>query len=260
MAPSGQINLPKGQRFLFILGAMKSGTSSLAGVLNQHPDIMLGTQKEPAFFTEGGSEISDVAAYLRLWKQPFLKRLIGPRPKYLLDASTAYSKYPFRGDCAGMIRGCTTGARFIYLMRDPVDRIESQVAHIVAASEAAAEKYQRRGDALRYYRRALQISSYAGQLQQYEAEWQAGRVLLLRLDDLKANPQETLAKVWDFLEIAPPKEPIALERKNARKTHLDHVRKVRLLSEIRATLHEALADDMATLSETYGVNVSDWGF
>ena len=35
---------------LFIIGAMKSGTTSLHEYLNEHPDIIMSEVKEPGFF------------------------------------------------------------------------------------------------------------------------------------------------------------------------------------------------------------------
>lgn len=237
--------------FLFIIGAMKCGTSSLAGALNDHPDIALGAYKEPNFFAERGRKITDLEEFLKGWKR-------GAR--YRLDASTCYSKFPTFGDCARTIRQQVPGAKYIYLMRDPIDRIESQVAHQIAKDPARYEDFVRRGEDIRFYRHALIVSSYASQLDLYQPEITDGRMFLQKFEDMLADEKAFLSALWAFLDIEAPKKPLGILHRNKRVTDAPHVDKVKLSKTARAMLRSALADDMAQLHEKYGIDVSSWGF
>lgn len=237
--------------FLFVIGAMKCGTSSLAGALNSHPDIALGAYKEPNFFAEKGRKITDPEEFLKGWKRGI---------RYRLDASTCYSKFPTFGDCARTIRQQAPGAKYIYLMRDPIARIESQVAHQIAKNPTRYDDFVRRGEDIGFYRHALIVSSYASQLDLYRPEVTEGRMFLQKFEDMLVDEQAFLTALWAFLDIEAPKKPFAIRHRNKRETDAPHVNKVKLSETARAMLRAALADDMARLQSRYGIDVSSWGF
>ena len=76
-------------RFLIIIGAMKSGTTTLFRLLAQHPQIARPSEKEPHFFSRAERFENGLSHYQNLWKW---------RPgfhKVALEASTGYTKFPF---------------------------------------------------------------------------------------------------------------------------------------------------------------------
>ncbi|MDP6909848.1 MAG: hypothetical protein QF371_10095, partial [Flavobacteriales bacterium] len=68
---------------VIIIGAMKCGTSSLYAYLVKHPAICGCKVKEPDYFSSDTE-----AAYLDLFPE------LNEGHKYVLDASTSYTKYP----------------------------------------------------------------------------------------------------------------------------------------------------------------------
>ena len=241
--------------FLFLIGAMKSGTTSLSKMLARHPHILRGDHKEPSFFASRGQKHESFAAYRAQWRP----RLFA-RPRYLLDASTSYSKFPAFGDAAAQIAGAVENAKYIYLMRDPVARIESQIAHAVSADADAFARFEAEGETMVYYKHALDVSSYAAQLERYAAAFDAGDMMLIRFEDMLARPDDTLARLWSFLDLKPIRSPNRLPRQNPRRDDLEKVADVRLPGPARAMLHKALADDMTRLRDRFGVDTTDWGF
>jgi hypothetical protein len=241
--------------FLFLIGAMKCGTTSLAGVLAKHPKVFGGSFKEPNFFAEKGSKLASERDYLESFP---LRKAIGVRGKWFLDASTSYTKYPTFGDAAGAIEKFTSRAKFIYLVRDPIARIESQLAHAYNRDPSFVKRYESRRLKEGFYQNYLRVSSYASQLDRYAGKFGEDKILVLDFDELIQAPEETVGKVWSFLNLE-PMQNVSLGHRNARKDK--KVPQSRLLPmEMEPYLREQLVDDMAALQATWGIDPAKWGF
>jgi hypothetical protein len=106
------------------------------------------------------------------------------------EASPSYSAYPRRTGVPGRIKEAVPDARFVYLIRDPVDRTVSHYRHRVAVEgespsfpEAVADL-----DRCNVY---LCASCYATQLEQYLSQFDAGRILISskRICEETASPR-----------------------------------------------------------------------
>jgi len=102
-----------------IIGAMKSGTSSLYEYLVQHPQICACSVKEPEFFSDHQDHAVGAASYESLWD-------IAPnRHMWCLEGSTGYTKYPEEPSVPQNMHSYGLDPTFIYILRHPIDRIES---------------------------------------------------------------------------------------------------------------------------------------
>ena len=72
---------------LFVIGAMKSGTTSLHAYLGSHPQIFMCPEKEPSFFAKETISSRGEDWYLKLFAAAGSKPVIG-------ESSTAYSRIP----------------------------------------------------------------------------------------------------------------------------------------------------------------------
>lgn len=168
---------------LVIIGAMKSGTTSLFNLLAQHPEICPSHEKEPNYFATENSP--NTADYLKLWPQQ-----VGPK-KVLMEASTGYTKIPqYQGVADRMCKMDGLDFRLIYIMRHPLERIESQVRHgLYAGWNPSLDEGMRPRDNI------INISRYAMQLEPYILNFDRDSILLLSLEELKANPRLLLKRV-----------------------------------------------------------------
>lgn len=244
----------KQARFIFLVGAMKSGTSSLAAAMGEHAGIVLGTLKEPAYFASKRQHIIGAASYLKNWKMPMFQA------PYRLDASTNYTKFPGFGDAAAGIASATTGAKIIYIMRDPIERIESQIAHNISGSADKAERYRNSCDEIGFYHHDLVVSSYATQLEKYRAQFPRSDILPLVFEEMLAAPEETLERIWSFLGLAAPAVPITLGRKNIRRAAPKDLGGSIFPPHIPAQLREILAPEMEKLKTEWGIAPNAWSF
>ncbi len=109
---------------LFIIGAQKCGTTSLHHYLAAHPEIFLSEPKEPGYFVP---EI-DYYPRDREWYLGLFEGASGHR--YVGESSTHYTKLPVYPGVVERIADFVDEApRFIYLMRDPIDRAVSHYWH-----------------------------------------------------------------------------------------------------------------------------------
>ncbi len=170
-----------------IIGAMKAGTTSLFHYLADHPHICPAVTKEPEFFSENQGHARKFDKYEDCFRPNYKMH------SYCLDASTGYTKYPSERNVPKSIFEYGIKPKFIYVLRNPIKRIESQYNFM--------QKYDKPwsyNDNLSYL---LDLSKYAMQLDQYMHFFKREDVLLLDFEELKIAPQSVLKKVYTFLEL-----------------------------------------------------------
>jgi predicted DCC family thiol-disulfide oxidoreductase YuxK len=178
------------ETFAIIIGGMKCGTTSLFDLLAQHPEIAASRVKEPHFFSETADPVAEWDRYVALWDWDAGRHTVA------LEASTSYAKFPWVPDVPErMAASPATSLRFIYMLRDPVARITSQVRHGLYDGWGTSLDEGMTDD-------LIDFSRYAMQLDRYMAHFERDRILILTLEELKAAPEPVLAKVCRFLGVA----------------------------------------------------------
>jgi hypothetical protein len=227
-------------RYALIIGAMKSGTTTLFNYLDQHPAIAGAKPKEPGFFA-----FDDVFARGRGWYDG-LFGFDPARHQWALDGSTDYTKAPFCGDVrARMARFADAEFRCIYLMRHPLRRIESHARHTQWRRRELGRIDSDRPDHSLDAGVSpvnLACSRYAEQLDAYRDWFDAGRVKLMTLEAFSADPEGQTAEACAFLGLAPPPRLVRPEDENRAGTKLrrskwwDRLRAVPGLAPLVTTL------------------------
>lgn len=178
------------QRFALVVGAMKSGTSSLFALLSQHPQIAASRVKETDFFARDADPTDGWSGYLSQWDWDPSEHEIA------LEASPSYAKSPWVSGVAERIAS-VEGAefRFIYVMRDPLRRIESQVRHGL---------FEEWGDSLDagVPPDAVDFSNYARQLDEYAKHFPRSAILAFTLEEFVADPVRGLQRCCQFLGVS----------------------------------------------------------
>ena len=274
--------------FALIIGAMKCGTTSLFSYLAQHPMISAYSKKEAFFFSGNRRWSRGFGWYQNLWDWDSRVH------KVALEASVDYTRIPTFPNAAERISTLKGQAnfKFIYLMRNPLDRIESHYTHGRAAGWAATDKpLSEKIDS-----ELIAPSQYARQIEEYYQRFPSESILLLNFKDLKADPLNLVKKVCRFLEIDPDFEFQGLEQvHNANQQRIADERlwrslrrikplrsaarrlskqqkqriyrlfgrkledNIKLSPEQRNFVLQELREDLRKLSLEYGVDVHRWG-
>ncbi len=186
------------KNFVLIIGAMKCGTTSLFNYLAEHPQIAPCKEKEPSFFSAERNYRKGFEYYQNLWDwQPEIHQIA-------LEGSTSYtrvtnSNYVNAAENIAKLQekeGCKF--KFIYVMRNPLDRIESQYTHgaVWRSKELKDSIINKTIDP-----EAVDVSKYSMQIEEYYSRFDAKDILLINFNDLKNKPIELLNNICHFLQI-----------------------------------------------------------
>jgi hypothetical protein len=183
----------------FIIGAAKSGTTSLHYYLDQHAEIQMSANKEPNFFS--GPENGIPYPAKRVSRLDEYERLFDPTVGVRGEASPGYTNYPRRRGVPERIRDLVPQAKFIYLVRDPIARTVSHYQHLVSIGEEQRSLQNALSDLADPYLPLICHSRYASQLELYLSHFPQERMLVIDQADLLADRRSTLRKIFAFLSV-----------------------------------------------------------
>lgn len=272
--------------FALIVGAAKSGTTSLFHYLAEHPEIASCSVKEPNFFTDEGKLSKGWDWYQDLWSWD------SKTHKIAVEASTSYTKFPYFPNAAERISTMPARFRFIYVMRNPLERIESHYGH-GQITEWETTKFEWNKEDIS--EEMINTSRYAQQISEYYKRFSSDCIKLVIFEDLVDRKAETLRDICQFLDVDPTFEfrktdrsynrshdritdpslrrmtrsPMALRLKAVLPYSLKKVvmsvvggkgrDDYRLSPESRERTLERLAPDLEALRNEYGIDIKRWG-
>lgn len=173
-----------------ILGAQKCATTSLFATLAREPGLVGAKNKEPHFF----STTEDWRRHLDDYHLLFERR---PDAQYF-EGSTSYTFYPHRNlEIWQDLYEYNPALQFIYVVRDPIDRLVSAYMHNVARGYTTEplNRFLFTNPLL------LNVTRYAMQIKPFIDRFGNGQVLLLEFSDLVGKRESTLHTVAEFLGV-----------------------------------------------------------
>lgn len=205
---------------LFIIGAPKSGTTSLYEYLKGHPQVFMSVVKEPCYFSadlafdHSGNFLvyeRDAKLYEDLFADAGDAKLLG-------EGST---RYLYSHDAARLIHAASPDARIVAMLRNPVDMIHSLHAHKLAAGTEDITSFEEALDAEadREEGRRLpahsnpKLSTYRDrakfgeQLPRWFDEFGRDRVRVIIFEDMVRDPEGEFRALLEFLGIDPDYVP-----------------------------------------------------
>lgn len=246
----GEYAGPQGVRRpnLFIVGAPRCGTTSLHYTLDDHPAIFMTDLKEPGYFVpEVDAYPKDPQWYLGLFESAGDAEVVG-------ESSTHYAKLPTYDGVPERIAQFCHAPRFIYLMRDPIDRIVSQ--YWKAVRQNAEHRPMRL--AIRRDVEYVAFSDYRMQLEPYFETFGRDRVLTVTFEELVGEPAEVLRRIFGWLGVDPDEGPDTLAKRNATGAEVTVVRGLGLLRRFRhSELWASLAPYVPSALKTVGKRLSE---
>jgi hypothetical protein len=172
-----------------VIGSMKSGTTTLCYLLGQHPDVFMAHPKEPEFFCK--KEI-----YARGWDWYQLLFANVKKESAIGEGSTSYTKAPLFSNVPERIVRHLPHARLIYIVRHPLERIESHWMHRIKHGDTRSFNKM-----LQQYPNLIDTSRYWHQIQQYRTYFGDDQILVTFFDELKTKPEKVLEQCFSFLGV-----------------------------------------------------------
>jgi len=257
---------------VFVIGAGKSGTTSLHHYLGQHPDLCMSRPKEPFFFDVHYDE--GPSYYERFFEHWMGEPLIGEStPSYL------HNRYVIP-----RLADTVEDPRFVVVLRNPIDRayshwwmmrmhsgrkeeprpfrqaVEENIEAIEDEPEPDAERRQRiaerRGEA-DIERDYVEIGLYAKHLSRWFDAFDPEVFRIVLSSDLHDRPPETVESVWSFLGLDDEIDELSTLEMNTRKTRemktvrngLQALGVYRLWSRLPQRVRDAGKDLLSKVSE-----------
>lgn len=214
---------------VFIVGAAKTGTSSLYQYLIQHPDVARSIVKEPHFFSTDINpedfsaefyyqKIPDIDAAIRRGhmihssfirnEADYLKLYAGAQGKLKIDSSVSNL---FSHTAAGAIHSKNPDARIIIIIRQPVERAFSHYVMdrrsgyklSLSFTEAVLSDYQQPKKGWGISHLYAELSVYADAIKRYQDTFPANQIHLIVYDDYRNDVHAVLSSVCHFAGLKP---------------------------------------------------------
>jgi hypothetical protein len=201
-----------------IIGAGRSGTTSLYEYLRQHPQVYMSRMKEPSYFAFAGDHIPDSpgAAWLRA-------NSVTTREAYdalFADAGNARAigeaspQYLIREHAAERIHAALPGVRLAAILRHPVERaFSSYLAHVrdgwepELTFEGAIADQNRRAREGWVLGRFIDYGLVMSKLAPYRRLFPAERLRIYLYDDLVTDPIGLIRDLLTYLDVDPAELP-----------------------------------------------------
>jgi hypothetical protein len=257
LATAGRRRLPD----FLILGAAKSGTTSLYNYLIQHPCVEPCFRKEVHYFDRNFNK------GVRWYRSFFPRKDLHKAGCSRVVSGESSPYYLFHPLAAERIARVAPEARFFVLLRDPADRAVSHYNHRVRAGQEklpieeafAAEEERLRGEAEKlgdgvtrfsfnhYYYSYLSRGRYARQLESWFSRFPRGQFLVIDSDDLFRDPDTVYRSAIGHLGLAYTGPARYAPFNSADKTTY-----TALPPALRARLSDAFAEDNERLFDLLG--------
>ena len=278
---------------IFIVGAPKAGTTSLHYYLNEHPEILMSSVKEPDFFSDkeivdqglyyGTSRINTSQKYHNLFQDKEAAKIFG-------ESSVSYLFYP---EVPKRIKEYNTDAKIIIMLRNPVDRAFSHYLmdfRLGLISDRFEDIFNKK-EGLKFQQYFL-LGNYYSQVKRYYDEFSKENVHIIWYSDFKKDAEKEIQKVFKFIGIdldykvnfetvhnsfSIPKNKIIRKIYSViwlrkllsfllpstfvrfiKSTLFKKGNKPRIPDESRRIFTEYYLDDICKLEELLSINLSEW--
>lgn len=199
-------NLPN----FLIIGAGKSGTTSVDNYLKQHPNIYISPVKEPNFFGyelnsakdfEGSpqlnhynSSVTNIEEYLKLFENASPKQIKG-------ETSNTYM---YHKNAPNRIKYYMPDVKLIAILRQPAERLYSRYLHLARENKLPTQNFEDCLDknSIWWERNDLVKEGFYGQyLAKYFELFDESQIKVFLFEELKGNPEKLHKEIFQFLGV-----------------------------------------------------------
>ncbi len=260
-----------------VIGAMKAGTTSLFQYLRAHPQVFMPWRKEIHFFSHHANWEQGVPWYENQFAGASLDQQVG-------EASPSYSKKHLFPDASDRLAKVLPAARIIYLVRDPIARLQSMYLDMLyyGGERRSISKAIRSDDDY------ILTSRYGYQIEPYVERFGPDRILLATSEQLRTDPNRVLGQMFGFIgvdqlpasnpiesnlsetkripnrlgrrlqRVRPPDRPDPPSLWDRLLTRRSSLRAATLQQPLRTELEDLFREDLRRLQQLVEVDLSAW--
>lgn len=194
-----------------IIGAGKSGTTSLDNYLKQHPDIFIPQKKEPNFFAYETLNREEIVGNRALCEHydnsvtnldDYLNLFVDAKPNQIIgETSNVYLYHP---SAPQQIKKYIPEAKIIVLLRDPSERLYSRYLHLARdgrlLGSSVMDFFKR--DSMWWKRPDLIPEGfYYKNLSKFMSFFRRDQLHVILFDDFISDMDNTFYKLFSFLGV-----------------------------------------------------------
>tara|TARA_R110001592_G_scaffold122742_1_gene329766 strand:+ start:4291 stop:5223 length:933 start_codon:yes stop_codon:yes gene_type:complete len=190
--------------WFFVVGAQKSGTTTLYDWLSQSEDVALPWSKETHYFSDSELYLKGNSWYLKQFQFKRNHRVAG-------EVDPEYMYFP---ECAERIKKFSVNPKLIFLLRDPLSRAYSNYLMSVRrgyeslsfadALNTEKERLESGGRFSKIHHGYMERSLYAKQIKRMLTYFPSSSIMILLFEELFSSQDSAngaLRKVCDFIEV-----------------------------------------------------------
>jgi hypothetical protein len=242
-----------------LIGASKAGTTTLYEYLRQHPQVYMTTPKSLSFFSRDEIYAQGINWYASFFQEAEPNQVCG-------EASPDQTHWPQFPKSSERIAQWLPNAKFIYIMRHPVERAYSQYVQEIKGMQTLAtalssgklskeeikfkltyepqlkvpESFE---ESIKKHEFILETSNYIKQIELYLRFFKKESFIFLLMEDLIQYPLETMGQVFEFIGVDNEinlvgNKPIAA---NQASTHAEWFVRSRINAPLRAIPGSSIA-------------------
>jgi len=196
-----------------IVGAAKSGTTSLFYYLNQHPEIFIPKRKECRFFSSitedlngpGDKPFSDVSSVMKTLDE-YKSLFLGVTNEKAIGEITPDNLYYYKNSIKNIKNVLGSDIRIIIILRNPIERAFSNYLHHIrdgietlSFEDALQQENERKKKKWWFSYHIASMGFYYKQVKAYLENFSKVKIYLF--DDLKKDALTLTKNIYDFLEV-----------------------------------------------------------
>jgi hypothetical protein len=238
-------------RFIGV-GAVKSGSSWMASLLEQHPEVSMSSRKEIAYFnkfnfngTKNNSTDFGLNYYLKFWqKSEAVKGEVSPQ--YLFDPSAAKR-----------IKEAFPDVHILMILRNPKDVLYSHFLYERGFNQNIP-KNTSFIDALKSYPYLIESACFSKQIKRYLAVFPSSQLHIYFLNEALKNPQEFSKKLYTNIQLTninfKPDYSSVNESKQVRSTFINAL--IRFPSQVKTRLENSIFSRLVETTKSSNLFIS----
>lgn len=208
--------------YFLIVGAAKSGTTSLSHYLNQHPQIEIVSNRLEHFGEYTNAMMPDLSQdeYLDLFSTIPNEKIAGEK-----SVSYLYSE-----QAAREIEQVNADMKILILLRNPIDRAYSDYWHqrrnsmeSLSFADALNAEKERIKQGAPFEQHYAHYGLYAKGIQTYFSLFGREQCRVFLFENFIADPQKVCDECFSFLDVPPPQENIDWSAQNKGRMPSDNI-------------------------------------